>query len=463
MFRSTSLRLAALYTAGFALSVVVLGAITLLTTHAALKQQFDRRVHAESQALAEEFRTEGPHDMIQAVRERDRTRGALDYGLVGPQGQPIAGRLSAQRLPVGWSALRMRWHDGELVRVRVLTTDLPDGSRLSVGDDEKGTAALERTILEGFGWAFAGVVALGIFGAYCFSRAVHRRLADMTAAANAIIQGDLSRRIPAQGTQDDLDRLAGVFNRTLDRISSLMDSLRQVSNDIAHDLRTPLTRLRQRLEAIRSLRSPVEREEAVEGALHDVDAILETFSALLRIAQIEGGARRAAFRPVDLSALARNVVDAFAPSAEDAGQGLRFAGPASVFVDGDGELLTQMLVNLVENALRHAGPSAQVLVTTEEASGRVTVAVVDDGPGVPDEERERLFDRFYRLEHSRSTPGSGLGLALVAAIARLHDGMVSLSDARPGLRVEASFAAKPASGTLAFPNVAVRSATPPQN
>jgi signal transduction histidine kinase len=272
----------------------------------------------------------------------------------------------------------------------------------------------------------------------------------MTGTAEAIIEGDLGRRIPVGGSGDDLDRLAATFNRMLDRISALMDSLRQVSNDIAHDLRTPLTRLRQKLEVARSQGQPADRAEAVEGALQDVDAILETFSALLRIAQIEGGARRAAFRPLDLSALARNVVEAFAPSAEDAGQSLRFEGGAPVFVDGDGELLTQMLVNLVENALRHAGPSAQVLVhvraTTDEAGAQATVSVIDDGPGVPEEERERLFDRFYRLERSRSTPGSGLGLALVAAIARLHGGLVSLCNAHPGLRVEASFAARPAAG-----------------
>jgi signal transduction histidine kinase len=439
VFRSTSLRLAALYTTAFALSVLVLGAITLLTTRAALEQQFEARIRSESLALVDEFKTEGLHDTVEAINEHDRTAGALDYGMDGPNGEAIAGKLAGRRTPPGWSKLTAGTEPGETETIRVLTTPLPGGFRLLVGDDDDRSNALQQTVLRNFVWAFAGVVLLGIVGGWRLSHDVHRRLANMTGTAEAIIEGDLARRIPVRGSGDDLDRLAATFNRMLDRISALMDSLRQVSNDIAHDLRTPLTRLRQRLEASRSLEQPADKAQAVEGALQDVDAILETFSALLRIAQIESGARRAAFRPVDLSAVARNVVDAFAPSAEDAGQALRFEGGGPVFIDGDGELLTQMLVNLVENALRHAGPDAHVRVAAAEAGARATVSVVDDGPGVPEPEREKLFDRFYRLERSRSTPGSGLGLALVAAIARLHGAAVVLDDAAPGLRVAVAF------------------------
>lgn len=455
MFRSTSLRLAAFYTAAFALSVVVLGTITLLTTRATLKEEFDARIRTEAAALAQEFRTEGLSGVVQAVRERERTPGALDYGLDAPDGTPLAGRLAGSHAPPAWSLLRIPTAHGP-ESIRVLTTTLPGGYALRIGDDDARNDALEQTVLAGFGWAFAGVVVLGILGGLGLSYGVHRRLNAMSATAEAIINGDFSRRIPVRGSDDDLDRLAATFNRMLDRIILLMESLRQVSSDVAHDLRTPLTRLRQRLEAGRAAKSAPERTAAISGALEEVDAILDTFSALLRIAQIEGGARRAAFRPVDLTSLAQAVVADFAPSAEDAGQMLTLAAGAPLAVEGDPELLTQMLVNLVENALRHAGGRAKVTVRVEAESQAAVVAVIDDGPGVPADERERIFDRFYRLEHSRSTPGSGLGLALVAAVARLHGAVVTLADAAPGLHVRVAFAAPARSGTLPFPNVADR-------
>jgi signal transduction histidine kinase len=266
---------------------------------------------------------------------------------------------------------------------------------------------------------------------------VHRRLAAISGTAEAIIDGDLGRRVPVRGSNDDLDRLAITFNRMLDRIATLMESLKQVSSDIAHDLRTPLTRLRQKLEA--GLAVPGDRAHALEGALVDLDSILDTFAGLLRIAQIESGARRAAFRSSDLSAIGHTVVEAFAPSAEDAQQTLRLEGDASVPVVGDPELLTQMLVNLVENALRHAGPGTDIRVTASRGESAATLAVIDNGPGVPSQDRERLFDRFYRLERSRSTPGSGLGLALVAAVARLHGAEVRLIAAEPGLEARVTF------------------------
>jgi signal transduction histidine kinase len=452
VFRSTALRLAVLYTAAFALSVVVLGTATLLTTRASLRQQFDARIEAESAALAQEFRTEGLKGVVQAVGERDSTPGALDYGLEGPHGQIMAGRLAGRRPALGWSVLEMPSYSGERESILVLTTELPGGYRLIVGDDDDRSESLQQTVLRGFAWAFAGVVVLGVLGGFGLSRDVHRRLAGMSSTAEAIIGGDLRRRIPVRGSDDDLDRLADTFNRMLDRIEGLMDSLRQVSSDIAHDLRTPLTRLRQRLEAARTLTSPQARTEALDGALEDVDAILETFAALLRIAQIEGGSRRSAFRPVDLTAVARTVVEAFAPSAEEAGQVLSLESGGDLVVDGDRELLTQMLANLVENALRHAGPSARAVVRTGSEGDEALLLVRDNGHGVPAAERARVFDRFYRLERSRSTPGSGLGLALVAAIARLHDAALELDDARPGLVVRVRFRAR-AAATLGNLNV----------
>lgn len=437
MLRSTSLRLAVLYTLGFALSVVLLGALTLSSTRAALSEQFDTRIRSEAAALTQEFATEGLEGVVQAVRERDRTPGALDYGLIGPDGRSLAGRFSSVAAKPGWATIAAPQRDGEVEPVRVLTTALPGGYRLIVGDDEERIEALDTVVLRGFAGALAGVVILGVAGGFAFSRDVHRRLSAISGTAEAIIDGDLTRRVPARGVTDDIDRLAHTFNRMLDRIGALMESLRQVSNDVAHDLRTPLTRLRQRLETAQAAEG--ERAEAIDGALRDLDSILETFAALLRIAQIEGGARRAGFRQLRLRDLAATVVDAFAPSAEEAGRALRLEPGEDLVIEGDAELLTQMLVNLIENALRHAGEGADIRVGVGRVDRAAALWVVDNGPGVPAGEHARLFDRFYRLERSRSAPGSGLGLALVAAVAKLHDATVTLSDADPGLRAEVSF------------------------
>lgn len=435
MFGSTSARVAALYTTIFALSVVVLGVVTLLTTRQALSAQFDARIRAESAALVQEYRAEGLRGVIDAIHERDSTPGSLDFGLQDPSGRPLAGRLAATQAPAGWSLQRHGPRAG--AAIRLLSVPLPDGYKLVVGDDEERVETLDGAVIRGFGLAFLGVVVLGVAGGYALSRDVHRRMAAISGTAEAIIDGDLARRVPVRGSDDDLDRLAQTFNRMLDRIAGLMESLRQVSSDVAHDLRTPLTRLRQRLEA--GLADPSDGAAALEGALGDLDSILDTFAALLRIAQIESGARRAAFRPCDVAVLAQTVTEAFAPSAEDNQQSLRLKARGPVIVDGDAELLTQMLVNLVENALRHAGPGANIAVGVVAAGQVATLSVIDDGPGVPESERERLFDRFYRLERSRSTPGSGLGLALVAAVAKLHGAEVVLLPAEPGLEARVTF------------------------
>ncbi|HTK34019.1 MAG TPA: ATP-binding protein [Caulobacteraceae bacterium] len=439
MLRSISLRLAALYTALFALAVAVLGAMILFATREALARQFEARITTESVALAQEFRTEGLNGVLQAVRERDRTPGALDYGFKGPGGVPLAGRLSTARASSGWSVVSLPSRSGRSSAVRLFSTDLGGGYRLLVGDDLEQIEALDGVVLRGFAVALLGVILLGAAGGYALSRDMQQRFAAMSGVAEAIIDGDLARRVPLRGEMDDLDRLAATFNRMLDRIGQLMESLRQVSNDIAHDLRTPLTRLRQRLEAALRTADAEQRAEAVEAALVDLDAILETFAGLLRISEIERGARRAAFRPLDLAATAGLVVEGFAPSAEEGGRFLSLVADGPVPVEGDAELLAQLVVNLVENGLRHTPVGSAVRVVVRRDEEGPVLSVIDDGPGVVMAEQERLFDRFYRLERSRSTPGSGLGLALVAAIAKLHGARAGLFDAGPGLEARISF------------------------
>jgi signal transduction histidine kinase len=430
--------LAALYTAAFALAVVMLGAATLATTRAALTEQFEARIAAEASALAVQARQSGLAGVRQAVRERDRTPGALEYGLRTHDGRPLEGRLAGVAAPPGWSTLTIPQADEDAERMRILARDLPGGVRLVVGDDLEPIASLDELLVRRFAWALAGVVVLGVAGGYGLSRGVHRRLAGISGAAEAIIDGDLSRRVPVSGSGDDLDRLAVTLNRMLDRIAALMESLRQVSNDIAHDLRTPLTRLRQRLEGVLAEVAEAPAAAPLEVAVADLDAALATFAALLRIAQIESGARRAGFRAVDLAEVVRTVVEAFTPAAQDAGLSLVADAPGPAPVDGDHELLTQMLANLVENGLRHT-PAGTSITVSATGGARPEVAVRDNGPGVPQSEQRRLFDRFYRLERSRSTPGSGLGLSLVAAVARLHEATVTLEDGHPGLVVRAIF------------------------
>ena len=440
MFRSTSLRLAAIYTALFAASVVILAGVIFLMTQKVLADQFDSRLSVEAAALAQEFRTEGLDGLIQAVRERDHTPGALDYGLIGPGGRPMAGILSNAQVSTGWSVLNVHEPDEGPERLRILATDLPGGYRLLTGDDLARIEAVNNAVLVAFAWALGGVLLLGAAAGYGLSRGVHRQLSAISGTAEAIIDGDLSRRVPVRGSDDDLDRLAATFNRMLDRIGVLMESLKQVSNDIAHDLRTPLSRLRQRLEAGLAGRDGATGPEALQSAIQDVDAIMETFTALLRIAQVEGGARRAGFRATDLADIARTVVEAFAPSAEEGRQSLLLeSGPPRIVI-GDPELLTQMLVNLVDNALRHCPPGALIRVgLASNTAGAPILWVSDDGPGVPTGERDRLFDRFYRLETSRTSPGSGLGLTLVSAIAKLHEATVEMPDSAPGLEVRIVF------------------------
>ena len=248
--------------------------------------------------------------------------------------------------------------------------------------------------------------------------------------------GDLHKRIPQANANDDLGRLARTFNRMLEQIERLIEANRHVSHNIAHDLRKPLARIVRRLEAVRAAEASLSSyKETVEGAIVDVHGVLETFNALLRIAQIETGARRAGFKAVDLAAIAHEVAEAFQPAADDEGKALTIETSVSLPQAGDEELLKQMIANLIDNALRHTPKGARIALRSERANDLATLTICDDGPGVPEAERERIFELFYRLDAARVTAGDGLGLSLVAAIAELHALKVSAEDNRPGLRI----------------------------
>ncbi len=445
LLRTASVRLAALYLALFVVSAVILGGGVYLAARSALNQQMVARIEAENDFLHEEFRGGGMAALRGLLEHRGRGAAALDYLLQSADGTKLAGDIPADpALRPGWLTLRVPESPDdptETERVRALVTALDDGGLLAVGDDLARIEDVQAAIISALLWTIGGAALLGIGGGLLLSRAFLARVDAIARTAEAIIGGDLARRVPERGTNDDLDRLARTLNRMLDRIAALMASLRQVTADVAHDLRTPLTRLHQRLEDARYHAVTLgQYEAAVAGAMQEAEALLDIFSALLRIAQVEGASPQSGFRRVDLSSAAEAVSDAYRPDVEQASHTLGASVAPGVHVMGDQELLTQALANLVENALRHTPAGTHIaLALRRDADGAVSLSVRDDGPGVATEDLPRLTARFYRAEHSRTTPGNGLGLSLVAAVAELHGAALLLRDASPGLHAELRF------------------------
>ena len=446
ILRTTIFRLAAVYVAFFAVSVGTLGVIAYRSASFVLNYQLDANVKKGMTALKTAYQEGGLPRLIATVnmRENHRHGSALFYLVLDANGKRLAGHLSITPAKTGWS--RMTYvedeGDGDIGEVRVLQEPLGGGVRIAVAGDLEQISDYEEAIFIGFLSAFGAVVALGVIGGLGLSLALLKRVETIRQTAEAIIAGDLSKRVPVRGVDDDLDRLSQTLNSMLDRISELMDSLRQVSADIAHDLKTPLTRLRRGLEEAQiQVQSSVEYNAHIESAIIHVDEILATFSALLRIAQIEAGTRRIGFRDVDLSAIFITVAHAFAPAAEDAGKSLHCDISPNIRFWGDFELLTQMMANVVENAVTHTPKGVHISVRLCCEDGVIVGAVSDDGLGVPSDEYERLFQRFYRLERSRSTPGNGLGLSLVKAVADLHSVRLDVRGANPGLEVYMRFPA----------------------
>ena len=434
-----------LYAVLFSTSVLLLGAVTFWSTRSALEDQLRRRIEAEMSFLQEEFRISGLDHLVATVQERTRVPANLDYFITDRTGKRLAGDLPLVSSRLGWVDVDAG-HDttgeqsGEQERVRALVKELDGGFRLGVGEDLEQVGEIEDTVFAAFASTLGIVLVLGIGGGLLLSAGFLRRVDTITRTADAIIAGDISRRIERNGSGDDFDRLSATLNAMLDRIGGLMENLRQVSTDIAHDLRTPLSRLRQGLEeAQRRELTAADYRSVVEHAMEEADAILDTFSALLRIAQIEAGVRRSAFRPVDLSEVMHTVADAYAPTAEEGGRTLRTEIADAVTINGDRDLLVQLFSNLVENALHHTPLGTTVVTRLSVISKTVIAEIGDNGSGIPPEERANVLLRFYRLERSRSTPGSGLGLSMASAIAALHHGTLEILDNAPGLRAVVRF------------------------
>ena len=445
--RTASFRLSALYAVVFGGCVLLLGAAAFWSTRSALEQQLSRRIEAEQALLEQEFRHNGIDGLVATVQQRTRVRGNLDYFVLDPAGKRLAGDLPGNPDRLGWVELQSGPDAGgdensENETVRVLVKPLDGGYRLGVGEDIEQVGELEETFLGILASALGLVLVLGIGGGLLLSAAFLRRVDRITRTADAIIGGDLSRRIERTGSGDDFDHLSATLNAMLDRIAGLMENLRQVSNDIAHDLRTPLSRLRQDLEeAQKRDLDAADLKRVIESAVAEADVLLETFSALLRIAQIEAGTRRSAFRGVDLSDVLRTVAEAYAPAIEESGRALRVEIVEGVRLNGDRGLLSQLFANLVENALHHTPPGATITLRLARQPACAVAEVADNGAGIPADERVKVLRRFYRLERSRTTPGSGLGLSTVAAIVELHHAAIELIDNEPGLRVVIRFPA----------------------
>ncbi len=440
LFRTSSFRLAAIYLALFTVSVLILGAVVYFVVWREIASEIDADIQGETSTLVREFAAHG-RDRLQAIIEaRSRSGGSFVYGLEDAQGRLVAGELAAKPGDVGWTSLREPERDeaeGESAAVvRALATRLSDGGALVVGDEWRGARGATRAVVMAFLWALAGTLGLGTLGGLILSSQVLRRIEAMSSAARGIVAGDWRQRIPETGANDELAQLARTFNRMFDRIETLLDAHKNIGANIAHDLRRPLARTVHRLEAARAGGvTPKDAESAIEGSIADIHGVLETFNAILRIGQIEAGARRAGFKPVDLAAVAREVVEAFQPAADEEGKTLAADLSVPLPLSGDRELLTQMVANLVDNALRHTPANTRIVVASARLPGAGRLTVSDDGPGAPPAELGRIFERFYRLDAARATPGDGLGLSLVAAIAELHGMACAASDNRPGLSV----------------------------
>lgn len=442
MFQSAAYRIAILSSATFALATFALGLIVYFSAHAAFIQQLDDRITADATSLAAVYRSEGDGDLIEAIdlRETGDPTNDLGYALFSPEGRRIAGTLVTALPPAGLHDIVFIDPKEGPDPARAMTTVLPNGSRLVVAADREPLERIDRTVITLFGAAFLVVLVIGAVGALVLGAYLRRRLSAMSVTAEAIMAGDLSQRVPVGARRDEFDRLAGLLNAMLDRITALLDNLRQVSSDVAHDLRTPLSRLRNGLETgLRHGGTRDERDDAIELAIQQSDEVLALFTALLRISEIEAGRLKRAFASVDLTVLVHDLCESYKPAVEDGGRTLSFELDEAVIVLGDRELIAQAIINLLDNAQVHTPRGTAITVRLQARARDARLLVRDDGPGVPEEDRERVTRRFARLDRSRTRPGHGLGLSLVAAVAHIHDAQLRLGDNRPGLVVILDF------------------------
>jgi signal transduction histidine kinase len=447
--RTSSFRFALLYAAVFSASVVALLAFIYWSTVAVLDQQIDATIEAELRGLSEQYRAEGLPGLVEVIRARAGEPGNTDrvYLLADPALRPLGGNLAAWPAaatgPSGqWIELRLAKldaGDGEPHLIRARSFVLPDSFNLLVGRDTQERGQFRATMIETLGWSLAATLALALSGGVLLSRRLLRRVDAVSVATGRIMQGDWGRRLPVSAGGDEFDRLSGELNAMLDQIERLMTGMRAVTDSIAHDLRSPLTRLQGRIEqALREALPAEERRRLLEAALADLDGVLHTFKTLIEIARAEAGSGRAAMETVDLGALAEAVADLYRPVAEDKLIAFTAAIAPGLAAHGHGPLLAQALSNLVDNAVKYTPSGGTIALIVQASPTGAEFIVADSGPGIPESERAHVLERFVRLDSSADTPGSGLGLSLVAAVAKLHRGRLTLADNAPGLRATLS-------------------------
>ena len=414
---------------------MALFAIVYWSSETIMARQIDSAVSVEIKELKAAGVGSGRLRSIAVVSEFMTRSTDFLYLLQSADGGKLAGNFPAPLKPVVGKYRPPPLDDGSNEAVHGWGEYLADGDYLFVGRDIQELTELKQLVQETFEWCFGLTIVIALAGGAYASHQVLTRIETMSTASRDIMTGDLARRLAVRGTNDEFDHLAVSLNTMLDRIQFLMEGLGQVSSDIAHELRTPLTRLRQRTElATRSSTDTTSLRAALHKALADIDSVLETFSALLRITQIEAAAGRKRFIAMDLTEVLKTVVEIYLPMAEEKKQTLEERIHAQLVVEGDRELLLQLFANLIENAIRHTPPSTHIAIATEVTPDWVDVVITDNGEGIPELMRSRVFRRFFRLEGSRTTPGTGLGLSLAAAIATMHHTKIELADNRPGLK-----------------------------
>ena len=446
LLRSSPFRLAVAYVALFGSSALVLLAFIYWSTAGFMLRQADETIDAEITGLAERYRISGLTGLTALIEERlnRQPSGSSLYLVTDADYRPLVGNLSGWPQVAadgeGWLNFALDPRADEPIHwARAKVFRLRGGFHLLAGRDMYELQAIRFLIVRTMTWGLLLVIFLALAGGVLVGRGRIRRIGVINEAIADVMAGDLTRRIPSDTTGDDIEQLVENLNGMLDELEKLMDGVRRVSDNIAHDLRTPLARLKNRLETLRHHESGQERREIVDLAVAEADGLLGMFGALLRITRIESGSRRQAFGIVDLGPVIGDVGELYSPLMEEAGLQLTIEHQADLEVMGDRDLLFQALANLVDNTLKHVPSGGRVSLVARTVGEGVLVAVADNGPGIPSSDRDRVVERFYRLDSSRNTPGAGLGLSLVAAVAELHQARLELLDNDPGLRVELLF------------------------